>query len=119
VAVEVWRLDSLGTTVAVNAQALGATSHTLDSLSGLPLVGGRIRTAAEQIRLAASRTERDALASRSQFHHLAVLLGLAVALVPTLPVAGIYLAVRTGWLARMVALSEREATAESDKDRAA
>lgn len=103
VGIEVWRLDLLGTSVAENAMALGTTSDSLSSLSGLPLVGDRLGGVASEIRKVAAQTEADALASRGRFHSLAILLGLIVALVPTLPIVVIYLAYRRGRLAGLVA----------------
>lgn len=103
VGVEVWQLDLLGTSVAQNARALGATSDSLGSLSDLPLVGDRVGGVASEIRKAAAQTEAEALASRGRFHGLAILLGLIVALVPTLPIVVIYLAYRRGHLAVLVA----------------
>jgi len=103
VGVEVWQLDRLGTSVAQNAKALGDTGGSLSSLSGLPLVGDRVGNIASEVRKAAAQTETEALAIRGQFHSLAILLGLMVALVPTLPIVVIHLASRRGLLAVVVA----------------
>lgn len=103
VGVEVWQLDRLGTSVAQNAKALGDTGGSLSSLSGLPLVGDRVGNVASEVRKAAAQTEAEALAMRGRFHSLAILLGLMVALVPTLPIVVIYLAFRRGLLTVFVA----------------
>ena len=103
VGVEVWQLDRLGTSVAQNAKALGDTGGSLSSLSGLPLVGDRVGNVASEVRKAAAQTEAEALAMRGQFHSLAILFGLMVALVPTLPIVVIYVAFRRGLLAVLVA----------------
>lgn len=110
------QLEDFGTTVATAARGLDETSRGLDRASAglrdtgdaldvVPVVGGSIsddiRTTAEDVdRVAgtvretareARRNARDATASARR---LAVVLGLAVLLVPTLPFVALYVTLR-------------------------
>lgn len=100
--VEIWRLDQIGASVAVNARALADTGRSLASLSSLPLVGGEVDTISRSIDRAATDTEAEARASQEQAHLLGILLGYIVALLPALPAVGIYLSLRKGWLTMLI-----------------
>jgi hypothetical protein len=78
----------------VAATTVDQTAEAIGPLADLPLVGGRIREAVARIRLGAAQANIDAKRTRSSIDGLARLLGLAVALAPTVPIAAGYAAYR-------------------------
>ena len=85
-AVEVWRLADLTNTVADSGVALDEAGKALESLSSVPLVGDRSAELGTQVRENADDIVADSARARGSFRRLSVLLGVAVALVPTVPV---------------------------------
>lgn len=85
-AVEVWRLGELTRTVADSGRALDEAGKALESLRPVPVVGTRSAELGEQVRANSVDIVRDARQARGSFRRLSVLLGLAVAVVPTVPV---------------------------------
>jgi hypothetical protein len=72
-------------------QSLGGS---LSSLQGVPFVGGAIGRAGHQIQQVGANTAASAHSTASSVHVLAVLLAVAVALLPSVPVLGFYLPLR-------------------------
>ena len=103
VANDVRGLTELSDTVVTSATALDRTAQglvsvqqTLDAIPFAPEIAD-----IEELRRAVARTAREARASgRSSKEHverLALLLGIAIAVAPTLPVLAIYLPLRRTW----------------------
>jgi hypothetical protein len=76
----------------------------------VPLVGDRIAETAAPVREAGDNARRSALQSRQAAHDLSWLLGVAIALLPTLPVLGLYLP------ARVALVRDRRAIARAVRD---
>ena len=88
---EVASLTRFGDTLLMSADALEETAGGLDSLSGVPLVGGRIEDIADRIDEAAGSVRSNAEAATEKVNQLSILLGSAIAVIPSLPVLGLYL----------------------------
>jgi hypothetical protein len=82
---EVSRLEALGNTGAQLGNAITDLGRTLN---GVPLIGGQIGGAVQNAGRDATASAREA---RDDTRRLAILLGLVVALVPTLPLLLAYL----------------------------
>lgn len=102
-AAEVRGLRQLSTTATKVGIALQETGRTLDSVAGLPLVGSRVATAADRIQDAGRSTAASGRTSRGSIRRLSRMLGLALAILPSVPVLTLYLPLR------LVALRERRA----------
>lgn len=83
---EVWRLSDLTVTVENSGYAIDNAGRALVSLDPVPVVGDRSAEIGTQVRQNAADIVADAQRARDSFRRLAVLLGLVVALVPSLPI---------------------------------
>lgn len=83
---EVWRLSDLTGTVVDSGYAIDSAGEALQSLDPVPLYGDRAAELGTEVRSNARQIVADAEQARGAFRRLAVLLGLAVALVPSVPV---------------------------------
>ncbi len=80
--VELARLAPLGTGLQQAASALESTGHALDAMSGVPIVGSRMSDLAGGIVTTAAAVRAGAAQATDAVRELAVLIGIAVALVP-------------------------------------
>jgi hypothetical protein len=94
IGVSVNHLTTLSDTVARDGRAVETVARSLHSLGSLPLIGGEISKDAEQVRQAGASTAGTGQRSASSIHALSVLLAIAVALLPSVPVFGFYLPAR-------------------------
>jgi hypothetical protein len=97
VAREVRDLRKLSDTVVVAGVAVEDTGDLVDSLGSVPLVGGQVGQAADRVREAGRSAQVSGRESRSSIDDLSVLLALAIGLVPTLPLLGLYAPLRIAW----------------------
>jgi hypothetical protein len=95
---ELWQLGELGGAVASSGRALGDAGSALEGLGDTPLVGDRTGELGAQITNSSADIVREAEAARGSLRQLAVLLGLTVTLVPSVP-AVVLLTARRGPLA--------------------
>lgn len=93
-AVEVWRLADLTRTVADSGMALDEAGQALESLGSVPVVGDESAELGGQVRANARDIVSDAQDARGSMRRLSVLLGLATALVPTVPVLAMHRVLR-------------------------
>lgn len=96
-AYEVASLRTLSRTVVKAGAATESTGHALAAIADLPLVGGRIAGLAAQAIAAGASARASGAATASTIDHLAVLLGVAIALIPTVPVLALYLPLLLSW----------------------
>ncbi len=82
---ELWQLGELGAAVAETGRSLGAAGDALEGLSGTPLVGERTGEIASGITRSSADIVEQARVAQGSLRQLAVLLGLTVALVPSVP----------------------------------
>ncbi|WP_435746146.1 hypothetical protein [Nocardioides sp. SYSU DS0663] len=86
----IWQLAELGDTVTASGEAIGSAGQALQSLDDVPVVGDRpAELGRETVTTADSIRERGQVV-KGQLRQLAILLGLAIALIPTTPIVGLY-----------------------------
>lgn len=96
-AYEVAALRTLSHTVVKAGAATESTGHALAAVGHIPFVGGRISRLAAQTVAAGASARTSGASTAATIHQLAVLLGIAIALIPTVPLLALYLPLRLGW----------------------
>jgi hypothetical protein len=96
-AYEVAALRTLSHTVVKAGAATESTGHALAAVGHLPFVGGRISQLAAQAIAAGASARASGTSTATTIDQLAVLLGIAIALIPTVPLLGLYLPLRLSW----------------------
>jgi hypothetical protein len=96
-AYEVAALRTLSDTVVKAGKATESTGHALAAISHLPLVGGRIGSLAAQAIAAGASARASGASTAGTVDQLAVLFGIAIALIPTVPLLALYLPLRLSW----------------------
>jgi hypothetical protein len=91
---EVLALRDLSDTVVKTGRAVDTAGRALQTLDGIPFVGGRVGPLAEQVRAAGQSALVSGESSRGSATNLAILLGIAVGLIPTVPLVALYLVLR-------------------------
>ncbi len=86
-----WQVSELGETVTESGRAIGSTGGALEALGGVPVVGDRTAELGGEVIAAAEGIALRGQELGSQLRQLAVLLGLAVVLLPVAPVLAWYL----------------------------
>ena len=94
---EVAALRTLSHTVVKAGAATESTGHALAAVGHLPFVGGQISQLAAQAIAAGASARTSGASTATTIDQLAVLLGIAIAFIPTLPVLGLYLPLRLSW----------------------
>jgi hypothetical protein len=94
IGINVEHLTDLSRTVAAEGSAVQSVGKSLSNLGSIPFVGGDLRHAAQQIDQAGASAVASGNSSLSAIHTLAVLLAVAVALLPSVPVFGFYVPLR-------------------------
>ena len=82
---ELWQLGELGGAVAETGRALGSAGDALQGLGSTPLVGERTEELGAQVTDSSAAVVTQAEGARGSLRQLAVLLGLTVSLVPSVP----------------------------------
>ena len=85
-AYEMWQLSRLSGTVAVTSRSLDEAWAALESLGPLPVVGDSSTELGAQVRANAAQVQRGSRQAGASVRRLSVLRGLAIGLVPTVPV---------------------------------
>jgi hypothetical protein len=96
-AYEVAALRTLSHTVVKAGAATESTGHALAAVGHIPFVGGRISQLAEQTVAAGASARTSGASTATTIDQLAVLLGIAIALIPTVPLLALYVPLRLGW----------------------
>lgn len=91
---ELTRLARFSTSLLDAARALDQIGHTLTVLAGVPFVGRDLGPAAASVKQTAASTRSNAVDAAASVHVVAVVLGVAIAAVPLLPLLGGYLPLR-------------------------
>lgn len=84
--VEVWRLSELTETVAESGVALDEAGMGLQSLERVPVVGNDAAELGSRVRQNGENIVAGADQARGSFRRLALLLGVTIVFVPTVPV---------------------------------
>ncbi|HEU5476376.1 MAG TPA: hypothetical protein VFU64_00920 [Gaiellaceae bacterium] len=96
-AYEVAALRTLSHTVVKAGTATVSTGHALAAIGHLPFVGGRISSLAAQAIAAGASARASGASTSTTIDQLAVLFGIAIALIPTVPLLALYLPLRISW----------------------
>ena len=91
---QIWSLAELHRSLLEAADALTLTARAVGLVGEVPLVGAGADQLAGSITDTAEEVRRNAVTVRTQVHALAVIVGVAVALLPTVPVVAVYLPLR-------------------------
>jgi hypothetical protein len=83
---EVWQLSDLAETVEVTGRSLDEAGIALESLAEVPVVGGGTAELGSRVRADAREIVVSADQATGSIRRLSVLLGLVIALVPSVPV---------------------------------
>ena len=83
---EMWQLAGLSDTVADTGRTLGEAGQALQSLGAVPVVGDTTERLGTAVRADAREIVASAGNAGEAVRRLAVLLGVTIALVPTVPV---------------------------------
>jgi hypothetical protein len=82
---ELWQLSDIGGTVAETGRAVGSAGEALQGLGATPLVGDRTEELGAQLVSSSAEIMAEAEGARGSLRQLAVLLGLTLTLVPSVP----------------------------------
>jgi hypothetical protein len=111
-AYEFYVLHDLGNTLTKTGSAVETAGKALQVLGNVPFVGGEVQVLADQTRAAGESAVASGRSTRATTTELAVLIGAAIAFMPTLPVLVLYLPLRAAWR------RERRAVTRAVHDRA-
>lgn len=105
VAREVSGLKELSGTVRTTGGAVESAGRALGTVGGsVPVIGGQLSETAREVERAGRSVVASGRSSRESIEELSVLLGLAVGVVPSIPVLGFYLPLRRARRRESVAL---------------
>jgi hypothetical protein len=96
-AYEVAALRTLSHTVVKAGAATESTGHALAAVGHLPFVGGQISHLAAQAVAAGASARASGASTATTIDQLAVLLGIAIALIPTVPLLALYVPLLLSW----------------------
>lgn len=82
---ELWQLAELGGAVADTGRSLSAAGSALEGLGSAPLVGERTEELGVEVQRRSADIVTQAEGAQGSLRKLAVLLGLTVSLLPTVP----------------------------------
>lgn len=94
IGVNVGNLTALSNTVVVQGHAVETVGRALRPLGSVPLVGGEVSSTAREVERAGASAVSSGRGSASSIKALSVLLAIAVAVLPSVPVFGFYLPLR-------------------------
>lgn len=92
--ITMWQLSGLGDTVTSSGRAIGSAGEALQSLDAIPVVGDRPAEVGRRSAAAGAEIATRGHDVKGQLRRLSLLLGLSIGLIPTTPVAGLYLPLR-------------------------
>jgi hypothetical protein len=101
---EVRGLTELSDTVVLAGGAIEQTGDLLEQLGRVPFLGQPVGDLADRIRETGRSAQQSAGATRGDVEDLSVLLALSIALIPTIPLAAIWLALRLRWRRERIAV---------------
>lgn len=90
----IWQVSEVGDTLTTSGRAIGSTGDALESLGGVPVVGDRTEKLGVEVSAAGEDIVARGQEVESQLRQLAVLLGLAIVLLPAVPVLWLYFPLR-------------------------
>lgn len=97
VAIEVRGLRDLSSTVTKTGAAVRESGEALERLEQLPVVGGELDGPADRIQEAGRSAVESGESSRESIRNLSLLLAVAIGVIPSVALLGIYLHLRSTW----------------------
>lgn len=91
---QVRQLTDVSDSLVESAEALDSAGIALQDIGRLPLIGERPEALGNEVRETAQEIDRAGAASRETVRTVSVLLGLALVLIPIVPVVAVYLPLR-------------------------
>jgi len=91
---QVRQLTEVSDSLVESAEALDSAGIALQDIGRLPLIGERPEALGNEVRETAQEIDRAGAASRETVRTVSVLLGLALVLIPIVPVVAVYLPLR-------------------------
>lgn len=86
-----WSLSELGDTVSSSGEATQSAGDALQVVGGVPVIGERPLELGKEISATGEEITQRGQQVKGQVRQLSLLLGVAIALMPTVPVLGFYL----------------------------
>lgn len=114
VANEVRGLTDLSRTVGDAGIALEGAGDALAALDGVPFVGGNVKEVGERTARAGASARASSQSSRESIESLSVLLGVSIAVAPTLPLLLLYTPMRVAWSRQVRSVRRALASAPDD-----
>jgi hypothetical protein len=114
---EVGQLGDLSDTAVLAGTAIEQTADVLDQIGRIPLLGTPVGDLADSIRRAGTSARQNGAATRDDVHDLSVLLGISIALIPTIPLAAVWIPLRVRWRRERQAVERALATGSPDLER--
>ena len=87
---EVNNLRSLSDTVVKSGSAMKTTGGALQGLGSIPFLGGDVERVGRDVTAAGASAVQSGRDSRHAVDRLAILLGIAIGMIPTVPVLALY-----------------------------
>lgn len=115
VAQEVRGLSELSGTIRTVGGAVEESGVALQGLDDIPVVGGGLAEPAQRIQEAGRSVEESGASSRESIDDLSTLLGLSVALIPSIPILAFYLPLRLARRAEARSLERVRARAVDER----
>lgn len=91
---QIWSLADLHRSLLAGADALTSTARAVGLVGQVPVIGSGADQLAGSITDTADQMRRNAVTVRTQVHALAVVVGAAIAVLPTVPVVALYVPLR-------------------------
>jgi hypothetical protein len=107
-------LSQLSRTVVRAGVAIEDTGEALGTLGSVPFVGDRLAELSDRITQAGTSAKRSGRASREGVRDLSVLLGIAIGVIPSVPLFALYAPMRISRVREV--RSVRRALASGDRD---
>ena len=111
---QVRQLTEVSDSLVESAEALDSAGIALQDIGRLPLIGDRPEALGNEVRETAREIDRAGNASRDTVRTVSVLLGLALVLIPIVPVIAVYLPLRRASNRERTAVKRALAGARND-----
>jgi len=113
-AIQIRNLQEVSDSITESGQALDTAGTALQDIGRLPVVGERPRQLGNQVRHTAAEVQEAGASSRETVRWVSVLLGLALVLIPVVPVVGVYVPLRVARSRRRRAIARALAAPRPD-----
>jgi hypothetical protein len=114
---EVASLGELSDTAVLAGQAIEQTADVLEQIGRIPVIGAPVGGLADSMRKTGQSAQQNAAASRDDVDDLSVLLAVSIALIPTIPLAAVWIPLRIRWRREREAVKRALASGSPDLER--